>query len=302
MPTFSVIIPVYNSEKTLERAIQSVLNQSFNDYEIIAINDGSTDGSLDILKKIEKKCNYLKIINQENLGPGLSRNRGIEYAQGEYIAFLDADDYWENDFFETILKVSKNKTADYIYVEMIKEDVNGKVISKTNFIKYEKCSKEQMICMQMTGKLPWGMAKVIKRNIILEADCKFRNFSVGEECIFSYEALKNSNKISFSDKAIYHYVQNTNGQHKKGSDDPWNSLVNNFKEYLKEKNEFTRYEKSINSLAIKAMSISFYRYANKFSFYTAIDKMKEKYTYYSNNYDLENYNKDILDNRNCWNL
>ena len=66
MPTFSVIIPVYNSEKTLERAIQSVLNQSFNDYEIIAINDGSTDGSLDILKKIEKKCFFLKIINKEN--------------------------------------------------------------------------------------------------------------------------------------------------------------------------------------------------------------------------------------------
>ena len=102
MVKISLIIPIYNEEKYLEECLDSVLNQTFTDFEIICINDGSTDSSLKILEKYKSISDKLKVITQENRGLGHARNRGLEIAKGEYICFLDGDDWLAKEAFEKL--------------------------------------------------------------------------------------------------------------------------------------------------------------------------------------------------------
>ncbi len=99
-PAISVIMPVYNAEKFLKDSIESVLNQTFKDFEFIIVNDGSTDNSLNIIESYIDKDSRIKIINQENSGVSVARNVGIKNASGEYIAFIDSDDIWVNNKLE----------------------------------------------------------------------------------------------------------------------------------------------------------------------------------------------------------
>ena len=103
MPKFSIIIPVYNVEKYIGKCLESVMNQTYKDYEVIVVNDGTKDNSMDIVK------NYpVKIIEQENQGLSVARNTGVKKAKGEYIIFLDSDDYIEKDLLKNINKSLDN--------------------------------------------------------------------------------------------------------------------------------------------------------------------------------------------------
>ncbi len=104
----SVVIPIYNKALYIEKAINSVLSQSYKDYELIIVNDGSTDGSLDVVEKIIENISTridIKVVNQENSGVSAARNRGVELAKGEYIAFLDADDWWDEDYLQKMYQL-----------------------------------------------------------------------------------------------------------------------------------------------------------------------------------------------------
>ena len=104
MPKFSIIIPVYNVEKYIKKCLDSVFNQTYKDFEVIVVNDGTKDNSMDIVKEYD-----VKIINQRNGGLSNARNKGVEKAKGEYIIFLDSDDYWENELLEKISLSINNK-------------------------------------------------------------------------------------------------------------------------------------------------------------------------------------------------
>ena len=103
----SVVIPLYNKEQSIERTIQSVFNQTYKDYELIVVNDGSTDRSLDVVERM--KVERMKVISQPNAGVSAARNRGIEEARGEYVAFLDGDDIWDREFVKELVRL----IADY---------------------------------------------------------------------------------------------------------------------------------------------------------------------------------------------
>lgn len=100
----SVIVPIYNVEKYLEKCLKSIVNQSYNNLEIILVNDGSTDGCLDIIEKYKKLDDRIKVINKKNGGLSDARNCGMKVANGDYVAFIDSDDFLELDMFEYILK------------------------------------------------------------------------------------------------------------------------------------------------------------------------------------------------------
>ena len=102
MPKFSIIVPVYNVESYLAKCLDSILCQSYKDYEIIAINDGSTDNSSKILKEYVDKYDNIIVINQENQGLSQARNNGVKEAKGEYIIFADSDDFIEKDLLKKI--------------------------------------------------------------------------------------------------------------------------------------------------------------------------------------------------------
>ena len=131
MPLFSIIIPLYNCEKSIAKCLLSVLNQNFNNYEIIIINDCSKDRSLKICTKYKKKYPKIKIINQKtNKGVSSSRNLGIKSSNGEYIIFLDSDDYLENFSLYKLSKfIENNKKADTIVVSH-NANSDGKIFNK----------------------------------------------------------------------------------------------------------------------------------------------------------------------------
>ena len=114
----SVIVPVYNVEKYLKDCLDSVVNQTLEDIEIICVNDGSTDNSLAILEEYAEKDSRIKIITQENKGLGGARNTGLYHANGEYISFIDSDDWIELNTFEELYNMSKNLDLDMLMFQM----------------------------------------------------------------------------------------------------------------------------------------------------------------------------------------
>lgn len=160
MPTISVVIPVYNGEKTIKETIESVLSQTWQDFEILVINDGSTDSTLEVVKSIPDS--RIKIFSYNNAGPSASRNRGISYAAGEFIAFLDADDLWTPDKLEAQLKALQNNpqaAVAYSWTNHIDKSgnflrtgsqiaVNGNAYEKLLLVNFFEHGSNPLICKQ----------------------------------------------------------------------------------------------------------------------------------------------------------
>lgn len=292
---FSIIMPVYNAEKTLGKTIQSVLQQTIKDFEFIIVDDGSCDESYKIASQYAQEDNRVRMISQDNAGPGIARNNGISQSKGDYIAFIDADDYWENDFLETVIRCSDDKKADLIFVDAVTEYPSGEIANYLNIKSNADATRERMLSNQMTGKLPWGMFKVIRRDLLEKVNIQFEGYSVGEEAIFSFEILRNARNVKFADKVIYHYVQNSNGQHTKGNMDPWRPMVMTMKRHLQEIGEYEKYKRSLNSLAVKAISIGMYRCTANNNIIDAIKAMSNLHKKYSEEFDLKAFDKENLD-------
>ena len=120
MPKVSVIIPVYNVEKYLHECLDSLLNQTLKDIEIIAVDDGSTDSSLKILKDYAKKDKRLKVLTQENKGAGAARNLGMKHATGSYLSILDSDDYFDHSMLELLYKKAEKTKAKDVVLQAIR--------------------------------------------------------------------------------------------------------------------------------------------------------------------------------------
>ena len=122
MAKVSVIIPVYNVEKYISRCLESLANQTLKDLEILIVNDGSTDNSRSIIEKYLKKHSLrIKYFEKQNGGLSSARNYGLKYATGEYIAFLDSDDYVEKDMYEDMYKIAKKDDADMVECDFLWE-------------------------------------------------------------------------------------------------------------------------------------------------------------------------------------
>lgn len=132
MVQISIIIPVYNVAKYLPECLESILNQTFQDFEVICVNDGSKDNSLEILEEYGKKDNRIKIITKENGGAGSARNKGLEFAEGKYIQFLDGDDYFEPQMLEKLYNLAKEYKAEISVCSSRKVDDEGNITESRN--------------------------------------------------------------------------------------------------------------------------------------------------------------------------
>ena len=127
-PKISVILSAYNEEKFIAKAIESLINQTLEDIEIIIINDGSSDNTLNIINEYGERDSRIVIIDQENIGLGASRNKGMKIASGEYVTFLDGDDWFREDAFEISYREAKAKDTDITMYQMINyDDETGRI-------------------------------------------------------------------------------------------------------------------------------------------------------------------------------
>lgn len=189
----SVIVPVYNTSKYLEKCIESILNQSLKEIEVICINDGSIDNSLEILEKFSKQDRRVKVINQINKGLTATRNIGLRLAKGKYIINIDSDDWIEKDYFENIYKKAKENNLDMVISDIL-FDFKDKIILKKDLeISDEKIitGKEYMKVFFKNGGLGYSWNKLIKREIYSKNNIYFN------EAIFAIEDVEFITRLSY---------------------------------------------------------------------------------------------------------
>ncbi len=213
-PKISVIIPVYNAEKYIRIAIQSILKQNFLDFEIICIDDGSSDDSLNICKKEASYNDKIIILEQNNQGVSSARNKGIKMAKGKYIIFLDSDDYYAENSLNIMYNDIEKANADAVIYNHF-YDYDGNIVVrtprlKTGIYKFNDISKIILDDGTMTGILFGSACGVIYRAKILKDNNIYFNeqLSFNEDGIFNIEFLKQTKKFVYCGKKhIYAYRQ-----------------------------------------------------------------------------------------------
>lgn len=210
----SIVVPVYNSEKYLEKCIESIMNQTLKDIELILINDGSTDNSrkiCDYYKYIDKR---IKVLHIKNNGVSNARNVGISYANGKYIMFADSDDYVHPKWCETLYKVAESKKDDFIVCgyKIINQRITPfelkKVLADTkdkNLILH----KSDFYLLYRNGLLNSPCNKIFKTDILQKNKIRYKkDLSLGEDMIFNLDYLKYCNgNINIINECLYYYVQ-----------------------------------------------------------------------------------------------
>ncbi len=260
----SVIVPVYNAEKYIKKCIMSVLHQTYSDWELILIDDGSTDKSADIIDKAAKKDSRLKVIHKINEGPGIARNSGIKEAVGEYVVFLDSDDFIDRDYFQ--LLAAKAGDNDIVFIDVDQLSPEGKMIKREKMSAYKYWGKNRLIRSQMTGKILWGgVRKAVRLSLLRDNNIRFTSHVMGEEALYSFRILYAAERIDFIDeKPVYFYVNHAYSQSKIQMIDPWGQVVKNMKEYLEEAGLYREFADSFNAFNLTATVVSLDRIAQMY--------------------------------------
>lgn len=213
MNKVSVIIPVYNAGQYLNKCLDSILNQTYKNIELIVINDGSIDNSLDILNQYSKKYKNIRIINKENAGVSEARNDGIKNSNGEYLMFVDADDWIDIDMIEKMMDFVHINKADIVKCGYVRDSITKQeffpIAPKMNVYSYDnkqllydefiKNYNYNSSCTQIFNK------KLLKNNILFNSKIK-----IGEDLLFNMELYTNAEIIVSLPECYYHYFYNDN--------------------------------------------------------------------------------------------
>ena len=215
----SVIIPVYNTEKYLERCLNAILNQDIQEIEIIIVNDSSPDNSLETIKKYMELDKRIFLINKKiNEGVSEARNSGIKIAKGEYLIFIDSDDWIEEGCFKNMYETARKNKADVVISDFYREEGDN-VFYENDQEKNNILTNIQSINNILLKKgWPCIWNKLIKREIFQKNNILFPNkISIGEDLIVLLKVLYFSKKIIKLNKAYLHYIQNENSITKKAT-------------------------------------------------------------------------------------
>lgn len=199
MPDVSIIVPVYNTEKYLNRCVDSILNQSFENFELILIDDGSTDRSLQIMREYESKDKRVRIFSNKNSGPALTRNFGIDKSESDYVMFIDSDDYIDYNYIKAYYSAISANDFDIViggYKRVINEKIEYTLRLKSGeFSKYV-----------VTGPV----CRIIKKSFLDDNNVRFLDTNSSEDVYFNLMIYNKTKKIGIIDDVGYNYFYNAN--------------------------------------------------------------------------------------------
>lgn len=263
-PKVSIIIPVFNVELYLSQCLDSLLEQTLTDFELITVDDGSSDSSLDILMDYAKKDNRITVISQNNNYAGVARNAGLTVASGKYVIFLDGDDFFESDMLEEAVKALENENSDIVYfqykyfnVETNKDEdllrgINKKIDHQgKGYISIDpKTLKEDIFTF--VNPMPWN--KMLSLDFVKNNGLRFQNLLLSNDVYFSFTSIITSTKITLLYRPLVHYrYNNSNSLRNKRDEHPFcfYECYSRLYEFLEKTNNFNEDTKKafLNSLA-----------------------------------------------------
>ena len=239
MKKISIIIPCYNVEKYLTKCLDSIINQTYSNLEIICVNDGSTDNTLNILKEYKAKDDRIVVINQKNRGLSGARNTGLKYAKSDYIMFVDSDDWLEHSCCEKAITVAMINNSDLVVWNYIREYSNNSkprlILGNEQLIfEGQECKykiyrrifglyKNELSAPETVDSLVTAWGKLYRSNLIAENDTMFVDIQLigTEDALFNVFALKNIKSAVYIPDCLYHYRK-----------DNQSSLTSNYKPNL----------------------------------------------------------------------
>ena len=208
----SIIVPVYNVEKYLSKCLDSLMRQTYKNIELILVDDGSNDGSNQICSRYAENDSRIKLIVQENKGVSSARNTGLNIASGEYIIFVDSDDWVESEYVEFLVEKIRESKADLVVCGYYNDLLNG-TVKQLNVDKLEILmdSQEALIkCFEVKSDMRLMCNKIFRRNIIDENKIRFNeDFTIGEDFHLIFRYIMNSKVVVYNPKPLYHYLQRT---------------------------------------------------------------------------------------------
>ena len=249
----SLIIPVYNVEPYLRQCLDSVINQTFKDIEIILINDCSSDNSLQIIKEYQQKDKRIILIDlQENKGLGNARNEGLKISKGEYIAFVDSDDWVTIDYVETLYKTIKENNVDLAIANI---STYNNITGETKHIKfpqiiYNNPNTKNIKAIMLKQRMIWSScSKIYKKDFVFNNNIFFKQ-TLMEDILFNYEIILKSDNIIITDKNLYYYrIKRSSSimEDKNNRIYPCLNVFKNIKQMLIDNNKYEEFKTSFYS-------------------------------------------------------
>lgn len=206
-PKISVIIPVYNTKKYVENSIRSIMNQTYRNLEIICVNDGSTDNSIDILVKLKKEDDRIIIIDKKNEGQGIARNKGLEISSGEWISFIDSDDTIREDTYESVVKaIETGPEIVHFGIQIVHEDGFTPIKSDNEYYKIKYKGFMELTESMVIRSDHSASNKIFKKSIIDQYDIHFENI-LYEDFTFVCQYMSAIHYAYYIPEGLYNYLR-----------------------------------------------------------------------------------------------
>lgn len=284
----SIIIPVYNKEKYLDKCLQSILSQSFRDYEVICVDDGSTDFSLTILKEYANDNNNFKVFSKNNEGPGSARNYGLKKASGEYILFLDADDYITDDTLEGLYNTAYSNDSDLVLFNAT-EHFNDKSNDRIYHIHMDENTDLNNFTFDYNNNINLVMngyhivcTKLHKLDFIKEYNLEFSSSGEFEDVLFHIKSMIYAKHISYNPNKFYQYNRKNESSRQNNSIRTNKSFVlfdiyEEVYDFLQKENLFSKLEVNYYKFVINE-SLNIYNNIEEEYKEELFNKIKDKFT------------------------
>lgn len=231
MPKLSVIIPVYNDQKYLNQCLDSVINQTLKDIEIICVDDGSTDDSLKILQEYQSKDSRVKVISQENGGAGKARNTGLAIASGKYLSFLDSDDFFEPTMLEESYNKLEESSVDFVVFHSDQYWESGNTFVQASWVvrdsqipPYRPISFRSLNGNVFKVFLGWGWDKVYRADFIKKYDLKFQETRTSNDLRFVFTALVLAKDFEVIPSVLAHQRRNVSSSLSNTREKSWDNF------------------------------------------------------------------------------